>query len=611
MRGLIPDEVINQVREHVDILDLAGTHVHLKKKGRYYFGLCPFHAEKTPSFSVDAEKQIFHCFGCGAGGDIFTFLMDLEKLTFTEAVRELADRAGIVIPDVQSEGDGEAASERQRLYEALDLAAKFYRFVLAKSAYGERGRQYFAARGFSSEVQAEFRLGLAPDSWDTVLRFLKRRGFDETLLEKAGLVTASQKKNGYYDRFRDRVTFPIEDTQGRVIGFGARVFGDGQPKYLNSPETPLFNKRCILYNIHRARSAIRKKREAILFEGYVDVITAWEANIENSVASLGTALTEEQARLLRRNAETVIICFDSDSAGEEAVLRGLDILKAQGCIVKIAQMPVGLDPDDYIRKYGGEAFRQNVLADAIPFTAFKLQALEKGIDLKDEDQKLKVVQAALEIVTDLPAAVERDHYLRQLAKKYDLSLEALKTEQRHLYYRRKKNEKLGDKANDKWNNSKTSKRMVVSTRLQPAYYNAERQLIALMMRDPLLAERIREEIGSEFNVDGYAALAAYIYAFYAEGNSPDTGQFIRYLPDESLQKAASALAMTDLAHEVSELEIQDYIRQVRTYPLRRELEEKRRQVRLAEQAGNAAEAVKIAQEVIRLKQRVKLRKEGT
>lgn len=612
MSGFIPDEVVDRVREQCDILDIASNHVHLKKKGRYYFGLCPFHAERTASFSVDPEKQIFHCFGCGVGGDVFTLVMNLEGLTFVEAVRELADQAGIAIPTSEEvQPDSAAVQRKNKMLDALTLAARFYRYVLTESLYGKQARDYLISRAFSPEVSKEFQLGFAPDAWDTILRFLRRRGFEADLLEEAGLVTARTNAPGHYDRFRHRVMFPIHDTQGRVIGFGGRVIGEGEPKYLNSPESPLFNKKYHLYNIHRARKAIRQNQEVILFEGYVDVIAAWQAGIQNSVASLGTALTDDQARLLRRNTESVIICYDADRAGEKAALRGLDVLKNQGCSVKVAQMPADMDPDDYIRAYGGEAFRQNILTAAVPLTAFKLQQLHKGVDLNDEDQKLKLIQQALEVITDLPAAVERDHYMRQLAQNYNLSLEAIKVQQRQLYYRRKKKERQGDKAEREWNNRKIPKHMVAEQTLQPAFYNAERSLIALMMHDPRVAERVKAEIGSAFNVDDYAALAAHVYAYYAEGNEADTGRFVRYLPDESLKKKASALAMTDFREEVNEQEIADYIRQVRTYPLRLQIEEKKRQVQLAEQAGNLIEAAKIAQDIIRLEQQVKYRKEGT
>ena len=612
MKGFIPEEVIDQVRERHDILDIASEHVHLKKKGRNYFGLCPFHSERTPSFSVDPEKQIFHCFGCGAGGDVYTLLMELENLTFGEAVRELADRAGIMIPDHDEPTiDSAEVQRKNKMYRAMSLAAKFYQYVLTGSAYGKRARDYLSQRMFTHATQEVFQLGFAPESWDIIMRFLKKRGFDETLLAEVGLLSARQNKKGHFDRFRNRIMFPIADTQGRVIGFGGRILGEGNPKYLNSPETPLFDKSKLLYNIHRARKEIRRQQEAILFEGYVDVITAWQAGIHNSVASLGTSLTNEQARLLRRNTDKVIICYDADGAGEEAALRGLDVLKNQGCSVKVAQMPKDLDPDDYIRKHGGEAFRENIIAAALPLTAYKLQQLEKGVNLDDEDEKMKLVRRALDVITDLPAAVERDHYMRQLSQRLDLSFEAIKAEQRQLFYRRKKIENQRDKPSDEWHNSKMPKHMVGEQSLQPAFHNAERQLVARMMRDPQLAKRVKTEIGSSFNVDQYAAIAAYIYAYYAEGNPADTGKFVRYLPDESLKKVASALAMIDLSQEVSEDEIEDYINQIRTYPLQLQIEEKKRQVRLAEQAGNGTEAVKLAQQLLQLKQQVTLRKEGT
>lgn len=611
MGGFIPDDIIDRVRDHFDILDIASKHVHLKKRGRYYFGLCPFHSERTPSFSVDPEKQIFHCFGCGTGGDLFTLFMNLEHLTFAEAVRELADRAGIVVPERDGSAPDRADIERKnKQMAALDLAAKYYHYVLQESVYGKRARDYLRKRTFKATLQEEFQLGYAPDAWDVLLTFLKRRGFEPPLLAETGLIIPRANKSGHYDRFRNRVMFPIHDTQGRVIGFGGRALGDDKAKYLNSPETPVFNKSRHLYNIHRARKAIREKRHAIVFEGYVDVLAAWQAGIHNCVATLGTSLTEDQARLLRRNTEKVTICFDSDQAGEEAAWRGLDVLKKQGCSVKVAQMPSGMDPDDYIRTRGGEAFRQHILADALPLTAFKLQYLQKGVDAEDEDEKIKLIQECLDVITDLPTAIERDHYMRQLSQQYNISFEALKSEQRRLYFRRKKIKNRRDKAGTEWNNSSTPKRMVADEALQPAFYNAERRLLALMMRDAQLAKRVEEEIGSQFNVDEYASLAAYLYAYFAEGNPPDAGAFVRYLPDVALKNTASSLAMKELQQEVTEDEIDDYIKHIRTYPLILQIEEKKRQVRRAEQAGNSAEAVKIAQDIIYLEQRVKLRKEG-
>ena len=367
--GPIPEEVIERVREHYDIVDVVGRYVQLKKSGRNYFGLCPFHSEKTPSFSVSPEKQIYYCFGCGEGGNVIKFIMEMEQLTFVEAVRRLAEEAAIPLPQVGTISDPEDGP-RKRMREALEWACRLYHHILLNTDQGRDAFRYLQERGVSMETIKEFRLGYAPSSGDILLRFLKRKGFSEKLQEEAGLISSSDSATlprRFFDRFRGRVMFPIHDSQGRVIAFGGRMLGEGHPKYLNSPETPLFHKGRQLFNFHRARRAIRRERQAILFEGYMDVIAAWQAGIQTGVASLGTSLSDDQARMIRLNAEHVTICYDADDAGQAAADRGLEVLKERGCLVKVAQMPPGMDPDDFLRKRGADAFREEILAEALPF----------------------------------------------------------------------------------------------------------------------------------------------------------------------------------------------------------------------------------------------------
>ena len=449
--GIIPDEVIDSVRKHFDILDVVGQHVQLKRSGRNYFGLCPFHSEKTPSFSVAPDKQIYYCFGCAAGGDVIRFVMEMEGLTFVEAVRQLAEQAGIPLPSVEHRNPMQE-ERRTQMRKALDLAAQLYHYVLLKSKASRTARQYLLGRGVSPETITQFQLGFAPARGDFLLKFMKKRGVRESVLEEAGLIVArdsSTGRSGYFDRFRGRVLFPIHDSQGRVIGFGGRALGEGKPKYLNSPETPLFQKKNYLFNLHRARPVMRREQQAVVFEGYMDVIAAWQAGLKSGVATLGTALTEEQARIIRRNTETVVICYDADEAGFSAAHRGMELLADQGCIAKVAQLPRGMDPDDYIRKYGADAFRNEVIAGALPFTAFKLEALKKGVNLKDDSQRMKYLLQALEVISDLPLAIERDHYMRRLADEFNLSLDALKQELRQIGRRKRRSR---DKPRSKWHN---------------------------------------------------------------------------------------------------------------------------------------------------------------
>ncbi|WP_089966712.1 DNA primase [Lihuaxuella thermophila] len=611
MGGRIPDEIIDRVRRHFDILDVVQQYVQLKKSGRNYFGLCPFHSERTPSFSVSPEKQIFHCFGCGAGGDIIKFVMEIEQYTFIEAVRHLAEQAGIHIPETGPVSDGREEEERRQMREALKLASKLYHHLLVHTEYGRHAREYLKQRQVSMETVEEFQLGFAPPSNQFLLSFLKQRGFKEEVLEKAGLIATrdspAQKK--YYDRFRNRIMFPIHDSQGGVIAFGGRIIGDGHPKYLNSPETPLFHKGNHLFNLHRARSHIRKEQQAVLFEGYMDVIAAWQAGIRTGIATLGTSFTDDQARVIRRNAETVIICYDADSAGQSAALRGLEILRNHDCTVKVAQMPVGMDPDDYIRRHGGDAFKEEILAGSLSLTSFKLESLKKSFNLRDEDERIKYLAKAVDVISDLPLAIEQDHYLRRLAEEFHLSLDSLKEELRKRKAL-KKREAGRDKGESKWNNGyyrETGKQMIGGSRLLSVTERSEMLLVAHMMRDKSITEWVKRVLGADFHTEIYAALAAYLYAYYEQGNPEDVGRFIGHLPDQALIQKASELAMLDLPDEVSQEALNDYVRHIRNYPLLKEIEEKER---LVEQLSRADEPVKAAQlslEITELRKQLQLR----
>ena len=309
MEGIFPGEFIDDLRSRFDIVSVISQYVQLKKRGRNYFGLCPFHDEKTPSFSVSQEKQIFHCFGCGEGGDVFTFLMKIEGLAFPDAVRELADRAGVPLPQKKSARSGQE-KYRERLAEIMALANRFFQYNLQQPG-GRAALKYLQQkRGLSTQTIKDFALGFAPDSWDALKSLLTSKGYKEREIKAAGLL--SQTRQNTYDRFRNRVIFPVFDRRGRLVAFGGRALDGSQPKYLNSPETVLFNKSRILYALHLAREAIRKNKRAVIFEGYMDVITAHQAGIKEAVASLGTSLTVEQARLLRNQAEEVIIVYDAD-----------------------------------------------------------------------------------------------------------------------------------------------------------------------------------------------------------------------------------------------------------------------------------------------------------
>jgi DNA primase len=601
MKGRIPDEVIDRVREHHDIVDVVSQSVQLKKSGRNYFGLCPFHSENTPSFSVSPDKQIYYCFGCGAGGNVFKFVMEMEQLTFVEAVHHLADLAGIAVPRLdESESDPEE-EERQRLREAMDLSARLFHHLLLNHDHGKEAREYLTRRGIETPTIEAFHLGYAPDSYQFLLPFLKRRGFQEEELIKAGLIVQRDASKGRrascFDRFRGRVMFPIHDSQGRVIAFGGRLLGEGHPKYLNSPETPLFHKGKFLFNLHRARKSIRKESQAVLFEGYMDVIAAWQAGVTNGVATLGTSLTDSQARVIRRNAETVILCYDADTPGQQAAERGMDQLKEQTCVVKVAQMPHGMDPDDYIRKYGAQAFREQVLEQALPFTAFKLEILKKSYDVNEDEDRMKYLTRAVEVVAELPQAIERDHYLRRLADEFHISLDALKQEQRRATSK-KKRESKGDKGLGKWNNGyHGGKHMVASHRPRSPLENAERRLLAILLQHPEYIPRVQEEIGENFQTEVHEAIAAYLYSYHRSGFDGGLHAFIQEVNEDALTSVIIELGMMDLPQSHLQEEVEGCIQRMRQ--LNRE-QEALAAKRALEKTKDPLEAARLAKSILQL-----------
>ena len=326
MRRRIPEETVERVRQHFDIVDVIGEHVRLKKSGRSYMGNCPFHNEKSPSFSVSQDKQLYHCFGCGASGNLFSFIMEKEGISFSEAVEQLANRANIPLPVEEMEDvESPEYKRRKEMLRAHDLAAKYYHHILMNTEVGLPGMRYLQSRGLSRTTIETFQIGFAPNAWDVLRKFLvEKRGFAEDLLAEAGLLSESANQKGkYYDKFRNRVMFPIHDGQGQVIGFGGRVMAkDEKPKYLNSPETPLFHKGRHLYNLHRARGPMRKEGRVLLLEGYMDVIAAHQSGVENVVAVLGTAMTPDHMRLLQRNVQEIVMMFDGDAAGRQGEPHG-------------------------------------------------------------------------------------------------------------------------------------------------------------------------------------------------------------------------------------------------------------------------------------------------
>ncbi|WP_307730084.1 DNA primase [Peribacillus sp. AS_2] len=598
INGRIEDEKINQIREAVDIVDLIGEYVQLKKQGRNYFGLCPFHGENSPSFSVSTEKQIFHCFGCGAGGNIFTFLMDIEGYSFVESAKVLAEKGNVPL-EVEINKDSKRSNMpagAQQMVEAHDLLRKFYHHLLVNTKEGQDALEYLLKRGFTEETIEKFQIGYSLDSWDFVSKFLLKRGFPAEYMEQAGLIIFREKDESYFDRFRNRVMFPIMDHQGNTIAFSGRAMGDDEPKYLNSPETPIFNKSKTLYNFHHARPHIRKKEQAVIFEGFADCISAVGAGVENAVATMGTALTDQHIQLLKRNTDQILICYDSDSAGLNAANRAVNMLQDHEFSVKVALMPDNLDPDDYIKEFGEKSFVSEVIGASLTYMAFKMHYLRRGKNVNNEGDRIQYIEEVLKEISRLPNAVERDHYLRQLSSEFSLSLDALEQQQRQVFFTERKKGTLPQPA--------VQKKMALQYehKLKPAHHNAETKLIAHMLKSRDMTFKIQQLLGQTvFHVDEHQAIITYLYAFYEDGHEPDTSFFLTYLPDPNLRRIVSEIEMMSVNEEVTDKELTDCINQVLKYEKLLKIKEKQVEEKDAVRRSDYVTAAQIAMEIIKLR----------
>jgi len=412
---VFPTSFIEQVRSSTDMLELVSQYVPLKRAGKNFKGLCPFHAEKTPSFNVSPEREIFHCFGCGQGGDAFKFLMLYEKMSFTEAVTQLASRAGISIP--RQHASGPEDRERTLLLQIHEESARFFQNSLMKNP---PALAYLERRGLRRETIEKVGFGLAPDAWTSLLEHLTRNGAKPEMVARAGLAVPRREGGGFYDRFRNRLIIPIRNESGKIVAFGGRLLGPGEPKYLNSPESPIYSKSRILYGFELAKPAIRQNGLAILMEGYFDCIQAYQAGIDEAVACCGTSLTATHARLLRRYTDRVVVNFDPDAAGEAAAARSIDLLIEEGFQVSVLSLPSGKDPDRFILEVGGEAYRQRLEA-AQSFVDYLIERAAQRSDVATPRGKVEFLNGVLPTLARIPNQVERVGYVSRLAERADIS----------------------------------------------------------------------------------------------------------------------------------------------------------------------------------------------
>jgi DNA primase len=586
MSPFIPEAKLLEIKEAAPIAEVIGQYVRLNQRGRYLVGLCPFHAEKTPSFTVYPERNIFHCFGCGAGGNVFSFLMQHLRLTFPEAAAELAQRYGIVLQwqNDGSSGQAQANRQRQAWYEVNELAARFFESRLAQPQQGEMARKYMARRGLPESVANAYRLGYAPDDWRLLVRALSDQRADLDAALQLGLI-AERNSGGHYDRFRGRLIFPIFDLQGRIIAFGGRIIGEGEPKYLNSPESQLYSKGRNLYGLYQAREAIRKQNLVILVEGYMDLLALRARGIEPVAASLGTALTREQVRLLKGYTSRVVLVFDADAAGLKAMQRSLPHFAAERLPARVLTLPAGEDPDSYAAKYGVELFTAP-WEQAQTLFAFILDQATVG--LKDElEAKLAAFESLKPYFQGEVDSLERSLWLQMAAKRLSVPESALEASlQTH----------------------RQASLPAVVTCQQEEALNLEKRFIKLLLTYPeILGSFDLEPYLDQFVHPEMQTIAHYIHSCFQRVGYLDHSLLVTQIEEEDICRriCSLALAAEDYQLENVETELEDYTRSFQKIQLKREHQRLREKMETVYKTGKGGDYLVLQAQLQDLRQRLK------
>ena len=526
-----PRELIEEIRMHNDIVEIVSQYVPLKQKGSSYFGLCPFHHEKTPSFSVNSEKQFYYCFGCGASGNVYGFLMEMEHCDFPEAVKVLAERANIPLPQPQMTGQALALEkQRSRLFQMHKEAGRFYYDIL-QSKEGEAARAYLERRQLHPNIARKFGIGYAPERRHALYDFLREKGYSTEDILHSGLVLADKDAGGYHDRFRGRVMFPIFDAQGRVVGFGGRILGKGEPKYLNSPETVLFSKSRNLYGLNFAKAA--RKKELILVEGYMDMISIYQAGFPNVVASLGTAFNREHAMTLKKYAQDVILLYDSDEAGTNAALRAIPVLVGSGFRVRVTQVPDGKDPDEFIKQNGAVEFSK-LLVNAVHYISFQIACIRRNYRLDLPEHRVRFTTEAAQTLAKLDSEIEREVYIAEVSRMTGVEESAIQSEIRKL--RRREEEMFRQEAERRqvqrkrlYDGGKKEEKGLLDAQKSLVYYSACHRHVYDVLRETLKQEDF--------------PTAVYAQAFHAVGEVWETAgnvfpaELISFFEDSEAQRA--------------------------------------------------------------------------
>ena len=524
------DEIIEEVRSRNDIVDVISSYVKLQKKGSSYFGLCPFHNEKSPSFSVSRGKQMYYCFGCGAGGNVFTFLMEYENYTFQEALKYLADKAGVELPEMEYSAQAKERADLKAILLEINKIAAQYFYVQLKSSKGEAGLSYLKRRELSDDTIKAFGLGYSNKYSDDLYRYLKEKGYKDEMIAKAGLISIDER-HGAHDKFWNRVMFPIMDVNSRVIGFGGRVMGDAKPKYLNSPETLIFDKSRNLYGLNRARST--RKPYFLLCEGYMDVISLHQAGFTNAVASLGTALTPGHASLIKRYVKEVYLTYDSDEAGTKAALRAIPILKDVGITAKIIRMEPYKDPDEFIKNLGAEAFEERIGRARNGFM-FSLEVLERDYDMHSPEGKTDFMREVARRLGEFEEEIERNNYIEAVAQAYHVGYEEL----RKLVVKTAVQQGLAKPVSRPKQTRKEKK--------EDGNITSQKVLLTWLIEDENIFSQICKYISPEdFTGDIYRTVASILYEQY-EKQQVNPAQIMNHFTDEEEHREVASLFHTKI-----------------------------------------------------------------
>ncbi|HAP3294037.1 DNA primase [Enterococcus faecalis] len=628
MAQRIPQEVIEEVRHRTNIVDIIGQYVQLKKSGKNYMGLCPFHEERSPSFSVAEDKQIFHCFGCGKGGTVFNFLQEIEGISFPESVKRVADLEHLSVDFDWSEprevADTPENQQRRSLLQLHSKAAELYHHILVNTKIGEPALNYLLERGLTQELIETFQIGFAPQKRDFLSQVFKNEQLDETLFEPSGLFV--QRDNGtFLDRFYQRIMFPINNPQGNVIAFSGRLLktadfpGDEMPKYLNSPETTLFNKRETLFNFDKARKEIRKENTVLLFEGFMDVIAAWQSGVKSGVASMGTSLTNEQIRRLERVAKEVVICYDGDNAGVQATNRAIQLLQENSHFdLSIVSIPEKLDPDEYVRKYGAEAFQNLANHGRETVFSFKMNYHRLTRNMNNEKEQLDYVNELLRELTNVQSPLERDRYLNQIAQEFQLSVHSLeeqfnqlKQEQRSVQ-RQERQQFYQDEMMPPPMEEPVFEENHVQNKLPlTQVQKAERSLLFRLMNEQGVRQTIQQLPDFSFAHDEYQELYFLLESYATLHQSFDIADFINFLQDNQTKQLAIEIAYQNLSEESSEREVADLLHVIALSSIAEAIEQKKIQQQEAKRVGNQQLEAELTMEIIQLARQLKAQRTFT